>query len=73
MFHSLGHGFGLEIHEEPRISSGAAVREKRKVITLEPSLYCQEIGGVRIEDDFLITGEGSVNLSEKIHHDWVMH
>ncbi|MDR2436224.1 MAG: Xaa-Pro peptidase family protein [Puniceicoccales bacterium] len=73
MFHSLGHGFGLEIHEEPRISSGATVLEAGNVITLEPGLYYPEIGGVRIEDDFLITGEGSANLSEKICHDWVIN
>ncbi|MDR2721128.1 MAG: Xaa-Pro peptidase family protein [Puniceicoccales bacterium] len=73
MFHSLGHGFGLEIHEEPYISNGAAVLKTGNVITIEPGLYYPKIGGVRIEDDFLITDECSINLSENICHDWVIN
>ncbi len=57
--HSTGHGIGLEIHEGPNVSRLA---EKRfvpgNVITNEPGLYYSEIGGVRIEDDLLVTESG---------------
>ncbi|GEK36492.1 M24 family metallopeptidase [Enterococcus thailandicus] len=58
--HSTGHGIGLEIHEGPNVSSRA---EKQfvpgNVITDEPGIYLPGIGGVRIEDDLLITKEGN--------------
>ncbi len=58
--HSTGHGIGLEIHEGPNVSSRA---EKQFVpgnaITDEPGIYLPGIGGVRIEDDLLITEDGN--------------
>lgn len=58
--HSTGHGIGLEIHEGPNVSSRA---EKQfvpgNVITDEPGIYLPGIGGVRIEDDLLITKDGN--------------
>ncbi|MHC5215883.1 M24 family metallopeptidase [Enterococcus sp. LJL128] len=58
--HSTGHGIGLEIHEGPNVSFKA---EKQfvpgNVITDEPGIYLPGIGGVRIEDDLLITEEGN--------------
>jgi Xaa-Pro aminopeptidase len=62
--HGLGHGIGLEIHEAPRVRSNSEdVLEPGMVITLEPGIYIPEWGGIRIEDDFLITTDGAVPLS----------
>jgi Xaa-Pro aminopeptidase len=62
--HGLGHGIGLEIHEAPRVRANSDdVLEVGMVITLEPGIYIPEWGGVRIEDDFLITPDGAVLLT----------
>lgn len=61
--HSTGHGLGLEVHESPRVSPGAARLKKGQVITIEPGLYYPEIGGCRIEDVLRVTADGSEKLS----------
>lgn len=62
--HGLGHGIGLEIHEAPRVRANSDdVLTEGMVITLEPGLYLPEWGGIRIEDDFLITADGPVLLT----------
>lgn len=49
--HGLGHGVGLEVHEEPRISPfGNTTLKEGMVFTIEPGIYLPEIGGIRIED-----------------------
>jgi len=54
--HSLGHGLGMQIHEPPRISTRSSARlQSGNVITIEPGIYIPHSGGVRIEDDVLVT------------------
>jgi Xaa-Pro aminopeptidase len=53
--HSTGHGLGLEVHELPRIVRGQSVRlEAGNVITIEPGVYVESVGGIRIEDDVVV-------------------
>ncbi|HUL16121.1 MAG TPA: Xaa-Pro peptidase family protein [Terriglobales bacterium] len=53
--HSTGHGLGLEVHEEPRVAKGQERRlQAGNVITIEPGVYVEGTGGIRIEDDVAI-------------------
>lgn len=62
--HGLGHGIGLEVHERPRVRQNSDdVLDAGMVITLEPGIYIPGWGGVRIEDDYLVTREGAVCLT----------
>jgi Xaa-Pro aminopeptidase len=57
--HSTGHGLGLEIHEDPRVARGQKrILRAGNVITLEPGVYVEGVGGIRIEDEALMTAQG---------------
>ena len=62
--HALGHGVGIEVHEEPRVSpSNHNTLEVGNVITIEPGIYIPGVFGVRIEDMLFITEPGNTNLT----------
>ena len=56
--HSLGHGVGLEVHEEPSLGPQGGILAARNVVTIEPGLYYPGTGGVRLEDMGAVTATG---------------
>lgn len=63
--HSTGHGIGLEVHEGPNASvASEIILQPGMLLTVEPGIYISGIGGVRIEDDIIITTHGNEILSK---------
>lgn len=63
--HSTGHGLGLEVHEIPRLGRGdKSILRTGMVVTLEPGVYFEGQGGIRIEDDVVLTETGAEYLTQ---------
>ena len=63
-YHALGHGVGLEVHEDPSIGRTGDLLVAGDVIALEPGLYRPGFGGVCLEDTVLVTADGAVNFAD---------
>lgn len=67
--HSLGHGVGLQVHERPRVGRRPESLEEGDVIAIEPGLYFEGIGGVRLEDTVLVTDKGFEHFTDPFPYD----
>lgn len=63
MTHGLGHGIGLEVHEHPSLYDRENAFESGNVVAIEPGVYIESVGGVRIENDYVVTDEGIERLT----------
>ncbi len=63
MTHGTGHGIGIDVHEPPLLDIKGPALLAGEALTVEPGLYRQDIGGVRIEDMVIVTQDGHENLN----------
>jgi Xaa-Pro aminopeptidase len=57
--HGVGHGLGMELHESPRLrKQSETILQPGMIVTVEPGIYLPDWGGIRIEDDVLVTSDG---------------
>lgn len=75
IIHGLGHGLGMNVHERPGFGNGIKPRNgkdvvlrKNMVMTIEPGIYYDGLGGVRIEDDYVVTAKGCERLNSFPRH-----
>jgi Xaa-Pro aminopeptidase len=63
--HGIGHGIGIYVHSKPNMGSKSTeILKKGMVVTIEPGIYLPGWGGVRIEDDVLVTTTGCIVLNK---------
>jgi Xaa-Pro aminopeptidase len=68
--HGVGHGIGISVHEMPSINQfSATALVEGDAITLEPGFYKPGWGGIRVEDDYLVTKSGCERLTENFSNE----
>ncbi len=65
LMHGVGHGIGLEVHDHPAFGSADITIKENMAVTVEPGVYIPGFGGVRIEDDVVVTKNGYKRLTKK--------
>ncbi len=63
MVHGTGHGIGLDVHEPPLLDTGGPELVVGDALTIEPGVYCKQVGGVRVEDMVIVGADGCTNLN----------
>ena len=65
--HGTGHGLGMEVHELPLVSrKNTDTLPENSVVTIEPGIYIEGLGGVRIEDAVVLKSDSNINLSDNL-------